>query len=138
MENKKPSTFELIKLLFISTYHVIAMIVINNWEPFYTTIVKMAIISLILWGIAGLIPHSIPFIKEVSYLGWLTIITIYRLITMKYDDFEYENDEHSDDEGPAQIQVPDEIPESRGNIEPIRNVVNKKEEESDDSTSTRE
>lgn len=129
--NEKPSAIQLVKLLLLSIYRVISIIIKNNWEPFYTTIVKMSIIALILWGISSGIPHGIVFIEQISFLGWLSIITIYRLVTVTYDDFE--------EPELAEIQEDsDEEDEIESNAEPLRNVIDKKEIESDDNTSTRE
>jgi hypothetical protein len=135
--NEKPSAIQLIKLLLLSFYRVIAIIVKNNWEPFYTTIVKMAIVALILWGISSLIPHGIVFLNDISYLGWLCLITIFRLVTIKYDDFEEPElaEIPSDDVEDEEEVIEEEINTHR---EPLRNVIDKKEVSQDDNTSTRE
>lgn len=135
--NEKPSAIDLLKLLILSFGKVLVMIFRNNWEPFYTTSVKMGIVSLVLWGLATLIPHGIPILSAISYLGWLTIIIVYRLVTIKYDDFdepelaeiETDDDEEIDDTQTIVGRQPDE---------PIRNVVGKREEEYDNNGSTRE
>jgi hypothetical protein len=133
----KPSAIQLVKLLLLSIYRVVAIIVKNNWEPFYTTIVKMSIVALILWGIASVVPHGIIFISDISFLGWLSLITIYRLVTIKYDDFEEPElaEVPSDEVEDEEEVIEEEINTQR---EPLRNVIDKKEVSQDDNTSTRE
>lgn len=122
---------ELIKALFFAILGVIWTIIKTHWEPFYTTTIKMSLTALVLWGICQIIPHGLPILAGISYLGWLTIITLFRLITIKYDDFD-DPDElaeipNTDEEGPPEIQTEVE--------EPINNVIRK---ETNDTTSTRE
>lgn len=128
---KIPPAFELLKQLVIVFFSVIWTIILNNWQPFYTTLVKVAIVSLVIWGIATLIPHGILVLSEVSYLGWFSIILIYRLLTMKYDDFE-EPEKENEDTGPIQIPLDEEPDERRlppNVIEPVQNIISNKERE---------
>jgi hypothetical protein len=135
---KIPPAFELLKQLVVVFFSVIWTIILNNWQPFYTTLVKVSIISLVIWGLVFLIPHGILLLSEISYLGWFTIILVYRLVTMKYDDFE-EIEENSE---PIQIPL-DEEPEAQlppNVIAPAQNIISKKEREvlNDPNASTRE
>lgn len=139
---KIPPAYELLKQVVIVFFSVIWAIIINNWQPFYTTLVKVAIVSLVIWGIASLIPHGILILNEVTYLGWVSIILIYRLITMRYDDFE-EPETENEDTGPIQIPLDEEQDERRLSpnvIEPAQNIISKKEREviNDTNASTRE
>lgn len=135
----KPSGIELLKLLIASFVKVVVMIVRNNWEPFYTTTVKMALVSLVLWGLAILVPHGIPFLSGISYLGWMTILIVFRLVTIKYDDFDDPDlaEINTDAEDEQEYEAEQRGLPVRSADTPIRNVVGKREEENDNS-STRE
>lgn len=138
---KIPPAFELLKQVFVVFFSVLWTIISNNWQPFYTTLIKVAIVSLVIWGVASLIPHGILIIREVSYLGWFSIILIYRLVTMKYDDFE-DKETETEDSGPIQIPLDDELDKRLpppNVIAPVQNIISKKEREVlNEHASTRE
>lgn len=90
---------ELLKALFFTICGVLWSIIKNNWSPFYTTIIKIAIISGIIYGICYFVPHGIEFLYSISYIGWFVLICVWRLLNVHYDDFE--------EQSPAQIEVED-------------------------------
>lgn len=136
---KPPSAFELIIQFLFVLYEIIWTVIRNNWKPFYTISVKISIIALIIWGVASLIPHGILLLKEITYLGWVCTIIIYRLLTMKYDDFEDEQPEEENET--LQIPLDDDGPpaEPESVSQPVQNVFPKIEREKlNDNNSTRE
>lgn len=123
---------DLLAAVFKVFARVIWEIISENWRPFYTTFIKMSIISLILWTLCQFIPHGLPFLTGITYLGWLSIVIIYRLITVHYDDFE-SNEEPIDD-----VEEPEynEEPGQQHIEQPVGNIMTK--EENDGNSSTRE
>jgi hypothetical protein len=125
---------ELLKNVFLE-------IIKNSWEPIYTNIVKIAVVSLVIWLICNYIGHGIPALTQVSYLGWMTLLTVYRLFTYKFDDAT----ELKDDELlPSPDENTEPIEPNLGNDDEIedrvKNVLSPKElkEIKNDNTSTRE
>lgn len=133
-------TIELIKQFIFLLFGIVWKIIKENWEPFYTTLVKMAVISLIIFGVCQYVPHDIAILSSISYLGWLTIIVVYRFVTFKYDDFEYASEQHDNDEVLDPIMMDDD-----DDIQPVVNTPTIKKPEPnimkkdlDGTTSTRE
>lgn len=121
--------------------NVLLEIVKNSWEPLYTNTVKIVFVGLIIWCICNFVGHGIPFLSQISYLGWITLLTVYRLFVYKFDDA----DELKDDEilpSPDGMDGPVE-PNFGNDIEledRVKNVLSPKElkEVKNDNTSTRE
>jgi hypothetical protein len=121
---------ELLKALFFSSLEVIWTIIKSNWEPVYTTVIKMSIIALLIWGACAIIPHGLLLLSGIPYLGWFTIILIWRLINVRYDDFDQEETEDDDDEIPF---APDDEILPVNSAPPLGNV-RLKNDTSDSST----
>ena len=125
---------ELLKNVFLE-------IIKNSWEPIYTNLVKIGVVSFVIWAICNYVSHGIPALTQISYLGWITLLTVYRLFVYKFDDVE----ELKDDEiipNPDGFEEPLE-PNLGSDIEideHVKNVFSPKElkEIKNDSTSTRE
>src|SRR5580692_3210506 len=77
---------ELLKALFFIVFNIFWEIIKNIWKPIYTSIVKRCIIALLAWSICHFVPHHLPFITHISYIGWVTIIILTNLLFVKYDD----------------------------------------------------
>jgi cadmium resistance protein CadD (predicted permease) len=123
---------ELLKQLFFIIVEIFWTIIKTVWKPLYTTTVKMVLVALLIFLGCHFIPHGIPLLKSISYLGWLTIIFVYRCISIKYDDFdEDEKDEELVD--PENDETPEYLEDPQNEKPAPRNVnIN------DRTTSTRE
>ncbi len=129
---------QLLKELFFVICNVIWTVIKTLSVPVYTTSVKVLLISLCLWCLAKYAPHGLPFVSDISFFGWVTIIVMYRMITLKYDDF---NDE--EDPTPELPETPNYLQdETTDNDEPSINVPipprNIGLKNNDTTTSTRE
>jgi hypothetical protein len=117
---------ELFKAFGFTILSFLVVIFRTTWQPIFTSLVKNAIIALLIFCIAHFVPHHIQPLTNVSYLGWLTILCVYRLITIKYDDNTDEDteDELDDpellDETPPYLEneIPDQWPPQPRNILP--------------------
>lgn len=83
-----------LKDLFIVLCMIILAIFKDNWKP----LLKLLIISGLLWIIGAFIPHNIPMINQLTYLSWVCIILIVKLLFIKYDDFSKKSDDEDNNE----------------------------------------
>lgn len=133
---------EILKQLGYLVYKFAIEIIKNSWEPLLTLLIKIAIIAGILFAIGTLVPHGLSFIREISYIGWFTILCVYHLISAKIEDnFESEYDEllNKNDEEIPEIQT-----EIRSNIplevKELKDLISQPEQpkEKNDTESNRE
>jgi predicted membrane protein len=101
---KFKNVLELLKQLGYVSVNVLWEIVKNLAGPIYTTTVKILLIALVVWALCLFVPHGLPFLKEVSYIGWATIIAVWRLLNVRYDDFDDEEDFISNKDVPPYLQ----------------------------------
>ena len=138
---------EIIKQLFFIIYNLLIEIVKNSWEPLLTLLIKISILSGIIFGICTLVPHGIAILSGISYIGWVTILCVYHLITAKIEEnFESEYKEvlaKNNEENLAQIDT-DDVDDSVQEpitIKQVKDLISnppETEKEKNDSESTRE
>ena len=135
-------SLELLKQLIFVIFGIFTEIISNIWKPIYTTTIKMLFIAALVWGVAHFVPHDLPYIHDVTFVGWLSVIAIYRLITVEYDDFD---DDEEDEDPTVPGEVPNYLQDETADVEqtplapevippPPRNIAEKNDRES----STRE
>lgn len=130
---------ELLKALVYVIWNVCYEIFQQAWKPLLSTLIKTLLITTFVFLSIKYIPHNIPAIRDINYLGWFTIICVYRLISFKYDDFSDEepapdiNDTSPDIDTEPEIE--DEPKQPTIQQQPMQNV---KMKENSDGTSTRE
>jgi len=87
-----------------------------TWEPLLTKLLKITIISSIIFLIATLIPHNILFISNISYLGWVSLYCIINLLLYKIEepsDFDVNNMD-------KQLDSDTDVDVDQENVEAIR------------------
>lgn len=109
---KSREILELLKQLGYITVNVLWQIIKNIWTPIYTTLVKVALIALVIWGLC-MLPHGLFFLNNISYLGWYVAILIVRLLQVRYDDFE------SEDNGDDKVSPPPYLDDDEDDEEEI-------------------
>lgn len=95
-----------IKELAILFSIIMLTIIKENWKQ----TIKLLIVSLLIWAMCVTIPHNIPFIKDLSYISWISIILIFKLLTIKYN--EDNNDQHQEDD-----DIDTEIEDDEGKVQ---------------------
>lgn len=104
---KKLNVIELLKSLSVTILAVIITIIASVWKPITMTLLKTVFITSLIYVICQTVPHGIVFLSNISLLGWLVIVVLYRLITFKYSDFDEEETVEKVDDGP--IELNDEV-----------------------------
>lgn len=136
---------EILKQIFYIFYSLILEIIKNSFSALLTLSIKISILSLIIYLICMFMPHGIPFINTISYLGWVSIICIYNLITFKMDEsFESEYNEilNKNSQEIPEIQTEESVqqPEKIVEILKMKDLITNQtpEKNNNDNESTRE
>lgn len=80
------------KLLIEAIFYIVWTLVKTLWQPIYTSTIKIAFISTMLFLLLKFFPHNIEYLQSLNWYSCVTIIVAYRLITVKYDDFDVEEE----------------------------------------------
>jgi hypothetical protein len=135
---------EILKQIFYLFYHLLFDIIKTSISPITTLIIKISILSLILYLICIFVPHGLPFLSTITYIGWVTIICVYNLITFKMDDnFDSEYNEilNKNSEEIPEIQTEEDIHNYKFlEIKPMKDLISNQPQEKikNDNESTRE
>lgn len=90
---KSRFSVELLKQLFYVVIGVLWTLIKTNWRPLYTTSVKTCFVAALIYLITYIPSPVAIYLSMPGFLGWVSIILVCRLLTLKYDDFETPDDE---------------------------------------------
>ena len=59
--------------------------------PLFITLLEITILSGCAWFITNIIPHMFIWLKGYSFVSWMVLIAVYKIITYKYVDEDENN-----------------------------------------------
>lgn len=105
-------------------------IIAENWLSVVSEVIKMTLLAAVLFAVVTLVPHNIPHIKEINFLGCMVVVFVTNVLFRKNAETEeqpdapeipnYLNDE-PEVEPPQQPTIPDDDIAPPPNIRPKLN-----------------